>query len=134
MKHIYTALFSREPGTEETYNVVFPDLPGCNTFGESLDDAVSMAKDALCLWLYDKEESGATIPSATPPSKLKTKGDDFTTLIAVDTNDYRRYYNNKLVKKTLNIPMWLNQRAESANINFSQTLQKAIKEELRITE
>jgi post-segregation antitoxin (ccd killing protein) len=40
---------------------------------------------------------------------------------------------NKLIKKTLNIPSWLNERAEAANINFSKTLQKALKEELQLT-
>jgi len=38
-----------------------------------------------------------------------------------------------LIKKTLNIPSWLNGRAEAANINFSQTLQKALKKELQLT-
>jgi post-segregation antitoxin (ccd killing protein) len=52
----------------------------------------------------------------------------------VDTDNYRRYFENKAVKKTLTIPMWLNQRAEDANINFSQLLQKALKTELHITE
>lgn len=132
MKYVYTAVFSQEPGTEGTYNVHFPDLPGCNTFGISLDDAIYMARDALCLWLYTAEERGETVPSATAPSKIKVTGDDFVTAVAIDTDDYRRYFDNKLIKKTLNIPAWLNQRAEDANINFSQTLQKALKEELQI--
>jgi hypothetical protein len=58
---------------------------------------------------------------------------DIVTLIAADTETYRRYYENKLVKKTLNIHSWLNERAENANINFSQTLQRALQEELRLT-
>ena len=40
----------------------------------------------------------------------------------------------KAVKKTLTIPAWLNKEAEEANINFSQTLQKALKHELDIAE
>ena len=134
MKYVYTAIFNLEPGTKETYNVKFPDLPGCNTFGENLSDAINMAEDALCLWLYDAEESGDTVPFASSPHTIEVAGDDFITAISVDTETYRRYYSNKLIKKTLNIPVWLNQRAEEANINFSQTLQRAIKEELQIQE
>jgi len=132
MKYVYTAIFNLEPGTKETYNVTFPDLQGCHTFGENLEDAIEMAQDALCLWLYHHEQDNLPIPAATSPSKIKVTGDDFVTAISVDTEYYHRFYSKKLVKKTLNIPMWLNEQAERANINFSQTLQKALKEELHI--
>jgi len=134
MKYVFTAIFSIEPGTEETYNVSFPDLAGCHTFGVGLDDAIAMAQDALCLWLYRHEQEELPIPIATAPSKIEVSGDDFITAISVDTEFYHRFYSEKLVKKTLNIPMWLNERAERANINFSQTLQKAIKSELHISD
>ena len=132
MKYVYTAVFSLEPGTEETYNVTFPDLPGCHTFGENLNDAIEMAHDALCLWLYDAEQDNKDIPTATPPAKVKVEGNDFVTAISVDTDFYRRFYSKKLVKKTLNIPMWLNERAERENINFSRTLQEALEARLQI--
>jgi len=44
--------------------------------------------------------------------------------------EYRRENDNRAIKKTLSIPSWLNSKAEKAGINFSQTLQKALKEEL----
>jgi hypothetical protein len=43
---------------------------------------------------------------------------------------YRKKYNNRAVKKTLSIPEWLNEAASKAGINFSQTLQDALKEKL----
>jgi hypothetical protein len=46
---------------------------------------------------------------------------------------YRRNYENTLIKKTLNIPFGLNERPEAANIDFSKTLEKALKEEPRLT-
>ena len=132
MKYAYAAICTLEEGTKETYNVHFPDLPGCVTFGESIADAVAMAKDALCLWLYDKELDGKPIPDPTLPSKFNTDGEDFVSVVSVDTEDYRRYYSDKLVKKTVNIPAWLNSRGEEARINFSQTLQRALMDELKI--
>ena len=130
MKYVYAAIFNSEGSA---YNVHFPDLPHCYTCGDSLEDAIDMAKDVLCLTLYNQEQEGKPIPLATHPSKIKTDGDDFATAISVDTDDYRRFYENTLVKKTLNIPSWLNVKAETANINFSQILQKALKAELNLT-
>ena len=129
MRYVYTAVFSPEDGG---FNVSFPDLPGCYTCGDDMPDAVEMAQDVLCLCLYNMEQEKKPIPAATAPKNVKAKGDEFASVIAVDTETYRRFHENKSVKKTLTIPMWLNEQAEQANINFSQTLQKAIKQELNI--
>ena len=131
MKYAYTAIF--KPEERGFFSVRFPNLPGCYASGEEIAHAVTMAQDALCLWLYDMEQDGKKIPSASPPNSIVTEEDEFTSVIAVDTETYRRFYENKSVKKTLTIPMWLNEQAERANVNFSQTLQKALKEELRIS-
>ena len=40
----------------------------------------------------------------------------------------------RFVKKTLSIPAWFNSQAESYGINFSQTLQKALKQELSLAQ
>jgi len=132
MKYVYTAVFTSEE--DGAYSVYFPDLPGCYTSGDDMTDAVKMAQDALCLWLYDMEQDKKKIPPASNPRNIKTKKNEFTSIIAVDTETYRRFYENKSVKKTLTIPMWLNEQAEHANVNFSQTLQKALKAELQIHE
>ena len=39
-------------------------------------------------------------------------------------------YNNKSIKKTLSIPEWLNEKATSMNLNFSQILQEALIEKI----
>jgi predicted RNase H-like HicB family nuclease len=127
MVYTYTALFTPEDGM---YNVTFPDLPHCFTCGKNINDSIDMAKDVLNLWLYEQEENHACIPPASDPTTIKAGQNEFTSIIIVDTEDYRRYYQNILVKKTLNIPYNLNEQAKAANINFSQLLQKAIKKEL----
>ena len=125
MKYAYVAVFTPEDGG---FNVSFPDLQGCYTCGDDMSDAVTMAQDALCLWLYNMEQDEKTIPVASDPRNIEVSHDEFTSVIAVDTETYRRFYENKSVKKTLTIPMWLNERAERANINFSGVLQEALKE------
>ena len=132
MKYAYAAVFT--PEENGLYSVHFPDLQGCYTSGDNMSDAVYMAQDVLNLTLYDLEEEKKPIPKASKPQDIKTSGEQFTSVIAVDTETYRRFYENKSVKKTLTIPMWLNERAEQANVNFSGVLQSALKELLHVQE
>jgi predicted RNase H-like HicB family nuclease/post-segregation antitoxin (ccd killing protein) len=132
MKYAYTAVFS--PEENGSFSVRFPDLPGCYTSGNDMQDTVNMAQDALCLWLYDMEQDKKTIPTASNPRDIETADSEFTSVVAVDTETYRRFYENKSIKKTITIPMWLNERAERANINLSGILQEALKAHLHIHE
>ena len=132
MKYAFTAVFT--PEENGLYSINFPDLQGCYTSGDDISDAVYMAQDALCLSLYDLEQDEKPIPEASRPQDIQTIGEQFTSVIAVDTDTYRRFYENKSVKKTLTIPMWLNERAEQANVNFSGVLQSALKELLLVQE
>ena len=58
-----------EEGSENTaFGVVVPDLPGCFSAGDTLDDAMEGAKEAVAAWVDSALDSGATIPA---PSKLE---------------------------------------------------------------
>lgn len=58
---------------------------------------------------------------------------DILSLVDVDFDEYRRKHEMRTVRKNVSIPSWLNEEAESANINFSALLQKAIKSELHLS-
>ena len=47
---------------EDGYEVEFPDIPGCTTQGEDLQDAFVMAYDALGLTLHVLSEEGGKMP------------------------------------------------------------------------
>ena len=81
-KYVYPAVFAEE---EEGYFINFPDLEGCYTQGEDLEDGMEMAEDVLALILYELEESGKEIPAPTPVSDIKVADGEFTTLIKADT-------------------------------------------------
>jgi len=130
MKYAYTAVFT--PEENGLFSVNFPDLVGCYTSGDNIADAVYMAQDVLNLTLYDLEEDKKPIPTASKPQDIKFEGEEFISVITVDTDVYRRFYENKSIKKTLTIPMWLNERAERENINFSRVLQDALKNILHV--
>lgn len=56
----YLALFALEP--EGGYTVTVPALPGLVTYGETLEEARDMVKEAIELYLEDLLESGELIP------------------------------------------------------------------------
>lgn len=124
MKYVYPAIFT--PEDNGMYSVNFPDLEGCYTCGDSLEDGIEMAEDALALVLYGYEKEDKAIPVPSERNKIKVTGKEFVNYIACDTLVYRKMYNNKSVKKTLSIPEWLNEAANKAGINFSQVLQEAL--------
>ena len=128
-KYIYPAVFEKEI---DGYSVFFPDLTGCQTQGDSLEEALAMAKDALALYIFDIEEEHLEIPTPSNPTTIKLEKNQFISIIDFDMIEYRKKYDNKSVKKTLSIPNWLNSLAEEHNINFSQLLQKALKEQLNV--
>jgi antitoxin HicB len=56
----YRLILSHEP--EGTYTVSVPALPGCITFGETVEHAVQMAKEAIELYIEELRERGEPIP------------------------------------------------------------------------
>ena len=125
-KYVYPAIFT--PEKEGGYSIAFPDVEGCFTQGKDMADGIEMAADALCLMLYDMEESEKTIPAASDIKTVKCEDNEIVTLIACDTLEYRMFYDNKADKKTLTVPHWLNVMAERKGANFSAILQRGLKE------
>lgn len=123
-KYVYPAIFT--PEEDGGYSIIFPDLEGCFTCGDDLIDGMQMAEDVLALVLYGYEKDERKIPLPTKRENIKLQGKEFVNYVACDTMEYRKRYNNKAVKKTLSIPAWLNEKACSMNINFSQVLQEAL--------
>lgn len=128
-KYVYPAVFTPE---DTGYSVFFPDLDGCYTCGDDLQDAIMMAEDVLAYVLYDMEKEGKEVPKASRIADIVLESpDDFVNYIACDTIEYAKMHNNRAVKKTLTIPEWLNEAAIKAGINFSQVLQEALMEKVR---
>lgn len=126
MKLVYPACFYAED--DGGYSVVFPDLLGCCTQGNNLEEAIQMAQDAALGWLLTAAEENEDFPLATDIKNVKLENENgFVNLLLLDLGLYsQKYGNRKAVKKTLTIPLWLNERAEKQQINFSQTLQEAL--------
>jgi antitoxin HicB len=129
-KYIFPAVFKQE--TDGSFSVSFPDINNCYTQGDDLYDAYEMAEDVLCLILYKMEENNENIPTPSNPKDIQINDNSFVAIIRADTLEYRMFYDNKAIKKTLTIPQWLNTMAERKGVNFSNVLQTALKEKLGI--
>lgn len=122
-KYIFPAVFSIE---NDGISVEFPDLPGCLSCGDTDDEALYMAKDALELHLFGLEEEGEHIPEPSSISSLNLEKNQFVALIEVWMPPIRDEMAQRAVKKTLTLPKWLNDLAEEKKVNFSQVLQNAL--------
>ncbi|MCB0255805.1 MAG: type II toxin-antitoxin system HicB family antitoxin [Anaerolineae bacterium] len=56
----YRVLLTKE--LEGGYTVTVPSLPGCVTYGDTVDEAISMAREAIDLYLESLEAHGDPIP------------------------------------------------------------------------
>jgi predicted RNase H-like HicB family nuclease len=57
-----------EPGTSSTaYGVVVPDLPGCFSAGDTLEEALAAVEEAAAAWIDAALDAGEAVP---PPSSL----------------------------------------------------------------
>ena len=132
MKYAYPVILTPEDGK---YLVRVPDLKTVHTFGDDLPEALEMAQDAMEMWLWQTENQGGSIPPASPlaeAARLAQGPGEVASLVAADTDEYRRQHDARAVKKTLSIPAWLNYKAEQANAPFSQILQQGLKAYLRL--
>ncbi len=113
-------------------SVQFPDRPGCLTCGDTAEEAIAMAKDALALHLWGLEDDGDPIPEPCPISQLRVAPGEIPVLIDVWMPAVRDEMANRSVNKTLTIPKWLNDLAETRKVNFSKILQQALKRYLGV--
>ena len=102
------------------------------TQGESLAEAIEMARDAIGMCGCYMQDEKKDIPIPTDIGNVTKEASDILTLVDVDFDEYRKKHEMRTVRKNVTIPSWLNEEAESANINFSALLQKAIKAELHL--
>ena len=126
-QYIYPAQFIEEENG--TISVFFPDLDGCQTYDDTVEGAMLMAKNALEGYIDVHIDMDKPLPE---PSDLKKISTDNAIVMLVVADIRNMTKENKPVKKTLTIPKWLDREATKAHLNFSGILQEALKERLGI--
>ena len=127
MKIVYPVVFSKL--VDNTFTAYVPDLQ-INTQGETLADAIAMARDAIGLVGIDMEDDGKELPAAS--AQVDCDPADIVSLVDVDLTAYRRANERRSVRRNVTLPSWLNKAADEAGINVSAVLQTALKEQLNL--
>jgi predicted RNase H-like HicB family nuclease len=61
-----------EPGSEsEAWGVVVPDLPGCFSAGDTLDEALRAAEEAAAAWIDAALDAGETVPGPSAVDAIR---------------------------------------------------------------
>ncbi len=126
MKNVYPVVLIPD---KEGYVVNVPDFD-IMTQGDSLSDAIDMARDAISLMGVQYQDDNKPLPDASKVSSVAHEEDEIVTLVDVDFASYRKMLENRSIRKNCTIPSWLNTIAEKNNINFSAVLQAALIEKL----
>ena len=80
-----------EPGGENhAFGVVVPDLPGCFSAGDTLDEAIDNAAEAIELWLETVIDDGGCVPEPRPISEHQQDPEFANWIWAVVTVDLAR--------------------------------------------
>jgi predicted RNase H-like HicB family nuclease len=133
-RYIFPAIFYPPEQEGIDFCVVFPDL-NVATQGETLLQALDMAKELLELTLFGLEEDGEKIPVASDPSIIALdRPGAFVTLVSAYMPIVRAEMAQRFVRKTVTLPRWLNDIAEQAGINFSRSLQTALRLKLEVSD
>ncbi len=116
------------------YVVYIPDF-NINTEGDTLTEAIEMARDAIGLMGIDMEDDKKALPTPSEMNSVtKETENDIVTLVDVDFAEYRRQNDMRTVRRNVTLPSWLNFEAEKSGVNVSAILQRALKQELNITD
>ena len=118
-RYFYPAVFTYEPGQAATSGV-------------DDNDALLSARELLGCVMFGLEEDGEEIPAPTPLSKVKLQENERAVLVDVYMPSIRQAKVNRSVNRTVTLPAWLNAAALEKNINFSQVLQDALKQQLHL--
>ncbi len=132
MKGAYPTFIKQVDGD---YLVYVPDWDNC-TSGESLEDAISMARDMIGVLGITYEDEGKELPKsssyedAREKAKKETEVMDFSdgilTMVDVDFAEYRKQVDNRAVRKNCTVPYWMTVEADKVGLNYSKVLQDAI--------
>lgn len=116
------------------YVVYIPDF-NINTQGNSITEAIEMARDAIGLMGIDMEDDKKILPAPSEINSIKKEIDsDIVTLVDIDFTEYRRQNDLRTVRRNVALPSWLDYEAKKSGVNVSAILQRALKQELHLAD
>lgn len=121
-------------------DVILVEVPDMDVFtqGKDVADAISMARDAVGLKGISMEDANEVIPKASKITDIDVRNSEFfsegntvVALVDIDFFEYRKKSDNKMIRRNVTLPNWMNLAAEKEGLNVSKVLQEALKERLQ---
>ena len=138
MRYAYPVIFTKTDDEKNTILIEVPDLE-ILTEGYGVADSIAMARDAIGLSGITLEDMNRPIPRPSEidavsfeSSEFASEGKSYISLVDVDFAGYRIKVDNKMVRKNVTIPNWMNKAAEKEKINVSKVLQEALMEKINL--
>ena len=118
------------PADEGGYIVFVPDFE-INTQGETIAEALFMARDAIGLTGISKQDMNRPIPEPSI-SEPPHEANELVSWVDIDFAEYRRKHDNRTVRRNITLPAWLDDAVKEADINVSGFIQTALKAHLQL--
>ena len=130
---MYNVLFTK---TKKCILVEVPDLD-ILTEGKNMQDAILMARDAIGATILTMEENGIKPPKMSDKININKgtfskHGKTIVSIVDIDIDEYKAKYDNKMIRRNITIPHWLNEKAKKLKINVSKVLQEALKDKVAV--
>ncbi len=134
MKTVYPVLFTK---TESNILVEVPELE-ILTEGTDMNNAIDMARDAIELKCVSMEDNEKEIPKPSDMLDVNSgtfseEGKTVVSFVDIDSTEYRKKIDTKVVRKNVSLPSWLNYEADRAGINVSRVGQEALMNTLGVS-
>ena len=123
-------------------NIILVEVPDMEilTEGKDYQDAIEMARDAIGLACINLQDENKPVPEPTAIADIDVSkgtfaedGKGIVSLVDVDLTAYRRMVDNKMVRRNVTLPNWLNREADEAHLNVSGVLREALMNALGVT-
>ena len=126
MLAMYPAILHEEDGS---CWIEFPDLPGCQTYGDTAAETMLYAEEALGAYLASRMDDGKEIKKASSLEDIECT-DGTKTYVCTDVGKYRR--DTKAVKRMVSLPAWMAKEADKREYSLSKITQEALLKKIDI--
>ena len=94
-----------EPGTAtEAFGVVVPDLPGCFSAGDTVEEAMAKTEEAIAAWIETALDAGQAIPCSSSIDRLRRQHKDWKGRVWAVVNVDPAVLDNTLERVNISLP------------------------------
>lgn len=123
---IYPVLISEFNDDGHYFVVTSPNIKGMVTQGDTAEEAIYWAEDAIATML-----DGTEYPEPQDPSDWEVKDNERIVYVSVDMTAWLKA-NSKTIRKTITVPEYLSDLAKDNGINVSAVATHALEEALNV--